>query len=689
MSSVGKGAEKRKEFYEICMHGMKSSPSAFVNMNDEFARRFSVNKAFNPSKLPGIKVELLGHQKTTLAAMSILSDTHRNFKSNQYLKDTRSQLEESFRTQTLFDTETSSNQVQQLVPVTPLETTFGVLADPPGAGKSLCAIVAALNFVPRLTDEQLQRKAFQQLSVREVVTGHMKVNINPCMKQSQIRILDTTIIIVPKSTIAQWKSYIEDLTDCKNYLVLNEFMNDFKNLQNGEVYSRIFDQRADSFRIVVMGEIAMRKASEDFRDRPECVFKSIYIDEADSIDLDPSLELPHCLFAWFITATPFDFMVGACKTTRFRKMFFSTGQTTDIQRRNINNLRVSMRCLISNDEDFVKRNLNLPAPVENMVTIYMSDIMKHLYKISPENAFIQLSAGDLKGAIRSLGQSESRHACFIGAMLHRMREDIRQKIGKRKGQVSADVMIKYDEEIEHAKRLVDELLKVIKRSEECPITMAPIHDRYVAPCCGTSFEARALKDTLNSINTEVTKTEPTCPICASFIRPSSVNSSEKPKSMDHNAHPSKKQRRVGENTYLKKEAITTKIIDEAPAGSRFLVFSSFDTNGIENYVKKNTKNDVSVESLKNARTKRLNERLNDYRTADEKKKALFLDANSFAAGINLQNTSHIITLHEMNEQRYTQLIGRAQRLGRKEAVNVYNLRSEWERKTTSSSRTQD
>lgn len=34
----------------------------------------------------------------------------------------------------------------------------------------------------------------------------------------------------------------------------------------------------------------------------------------------------------------------------------------------------------------------------------------------------------------------------------------------------------------------------------------------------------------------------------------------------------------------------------------------------------------------------------------------------------------------MDEQRYTQLIGRAQRLGRKEAVNVYNIRFEWESK---------
>jgi hypothetical protein len=46
----------------------------------------------------------------------------------------------------------------------------------------------------------------------------------------------------------------------------------------------------------------------------------------------------------------------------------------------------------------------------------------------------------------------------------------------------------------------------------------------------------------------------------------------------------------------------------------------------------------------------------------------------FGAGLNLEVTTHIITMHEMKRDRYKQLIGRAQRPGRTTQLKVTNVR---------------
>ena len=50
-----------------------------------------------------------------------------------------------------------------------------------------------------------------------------------------------------------------------------------------------------------------------------------------------------------------------------------------------------------------------------------------------------------------------------------------------------------------------------------------------------------------------------------------------------------------------------------------------------------------------------------------------LNAVNYGSGLNLQSATDIIIYHELNSELETQVIGRAQRLGRKEGLNVYYL----------------
>ena len=52
---------------------------------------------------------------------------------------------------------------------------------------------------------------------------------------------------------------------------------------------------------------------------------------------------------------------------------------------------------------------------------------------------------------------------------------------------------------------------------------------------------------------------------------------------------------------------------------------------------------------------------------------IFLNSNCNGAGINLQEATDIILYHKMTETTQNQIIGRANRIGRLECLNVHHL----------------
>ena len=52
---------------------------------------------------------------------------------------------------------------------------------------------------------------------------------------------------------------------------------------------------------------------------------------------------------------------------------------------------------------------------------------------------------------------------------------------------------------------------------------------------------------------------------------------------------------------------------------------------------------------------------------------LFLNSTFNGAGLNLTESTDIILCHQMTESQETQIIGRANRIGRTEKLNVHHL----------------
>ena len=107
---------------------------------------------------------------------------------------------------------------------------------------------------------------------------------------------------------------------------------------------------------------------------------------------------------------------------------------------------------------------------------------------------------------------------------------------------------------------------------------------------------------------------------------------------------------------------------------KLLLFADYDNsfNKIIEYLK-----DININYSKvmgSAST--IEKTLKRYKNTDiddpEKIDVLMLNADYCASGINLENTTDIVIYHSMSEQKTKQIIGRGQRPGRVNALNVGN-----------------
>jgi SNF2 family DNA or RNA helicase len=122
-----------------------------------------------------------------------------------------------------------------------------------------------------------------------------------------------------------------------------------------------------------------------------------------------------------------------------------------------------------------------------------------------------------------------------------------------------------------------------------------------------------------------------------------------------------------EKVYTKEEKIID-IINKNKKG-KFLIFSEYDKSFflICNILKNNNIKFLEIKGNCNTREKNLEL----FNNGDIN--VIFLNSKTNGAGINLQEATDVILYHEMNLYDKNQIIGRANRIGRKVSLNIHNL----------------
>ena len=107
-------------------------------------------------------------------------------------------------------------------------------------------------------------------------------------------------------------------------------------------------------------------------------------------------------------------------------------------------------------------------------------------------------------------------------------------------------------------------------------------------------------------------------------------------------------------------------------GKKIIIYSEF--RGLNNYLK-NYSIDMSIkfEELNGGNIKEIDRILISFRD-DPDVKILLIDNAYFGVGLNIEYTTDMIFFHNVDEKIKTQLIGRAQRFGRKSKLNIWEIK---------------
>ena len=112
----------------------------------------------------------------------------------------------------------------------------------------------------------------------------------------------------------------------------------------------------------------------------------------------------------------------------------------------------------------------------------------------------------------------------------------------------------------------------------------------------------------------------------------------------------------------------TDIINENKKG-KFIIFSSYDETF--NKIKHICDDlDMKISSIQGTVEQR-SKIIESFKKGDIN--IIFLNSNHNGAGINLQEATDLILYHKMNEDLETQIVGRANRIGRTNSLKIHHL----------------
>jgi DNA-binding protein len=570
---------------------------------------------------PYINIKLMNHQKTIIKRMLDLE-------IDRTIKIPELDIGTYYR----------SEKIKDAI----IKTNIAILGDKVGAGKTL-DIVSLISIKPVIEFRETQLMTGKYISLsgdRE----HTKINTN--------------LVIVPHKLIPQWKTNFEKASNLKVLTItMNKQINELllkkiikvKSWNGAEVDRELWyldTEKLKNVNVILVGDTMYKRIVEYSN---YIIWNRCIIDEADTIKLCKMME--DCLnfnFLWLITGTP----TGICRRSPFYKEIFITSRHLEIK-----------HLIIKNDDKYIESSIILPDP--NMICIRCLtpkelNIVKNF--ISP-SILQMINAGNTDEAIKALNCNVDTNENIFQVITKNIVENIKNK----KIEIDAEKMMVYNKEEKDKKIsfLENQLIKLetkyedIKKSiyelnnDYCPVCLDAYTKPVLVSCCNKCFCFDCLAVSLGELHNN------RCPHCRQNISSNDLHiiSENESKKSKQNA-----------NELKDKLDVLIDIIQKKKDGS-FLLFANY-TETFSKIEKKFVDVGITYHILK-GQSSSISKHINDYE--NKKVQVIMLNAQYFGAGMNLQTTTDLIIYHRFSNEMEEQIIGRAQRYGRKGTLNVYYL----------------
>jgi SNF2 family DNA or RNA helicase len=501
------------------------------------------------------------------------------------------------------------------------ETHLGINADPTGYGKTLSMI--------GLVVRNKMRWDMDTPHTREKITTESAGLVRSRIVNRYEK-LPTTLVLVSPSILIQWQRELSR-TDLTLGMVVTK--KDVDDIDAAECDVVLVTTSMYNYLV---------------RSYSRYAWKRLIFDEPGHARV-PGMKDVRAGFYWFVTATPNAITVKHrnCRGSFMKKIIGDNWCDFEVQFGDL---------IIRNDEEFVRSSFTIPSS-EHFYYQCFQPLSNTVAGLVPPIITTMIEAGNIEGAITALGGSRTRN---IVALVKKKKleelEEARHKIR----------MYTIREDEEQVKTWTTRQVRVQTQISElgirfstmlsgpCFICREELKDPVLEPCCQNLFCGECLFTWL--------KRKKSCPTCRTNIQLNNliyVNTKKEPDTGNTENKVTLPQTKIDK---------VVQLIHSNKQG-KFLIFSTYDAS-FEPICRVLEENKISYALLKgSSKTRQRN--IDQFKAGEIQ--VIFLNSNFNGAGINLQETTDLILYHRMSQVIRNQIVGRAERIGRKDPLRIHHL----------------
>ena len=524
-----------------------------------------------------------------------------------------------------------------------IRTNVGIIGDKVGSGKSY--VILSMCCEP-------------QMNRNDVMYSSYGLNLITRISRVNREALQTCVIVIPHNIFSQWSGYIK-------YTTLSAiYVNKSKHIDE------ITKEKCANANIVLLTN-TMYNAFVEKCSNLEICFSRVFYDEADNIKIYACNQL-NAKFYWLVTASianlkypngmqifnpaisRYVFLANGIKTRGFIKDLCSSLAKTQ---------SILHAVIAKNKDSFVDESLNLPLPEVKQITCKTPYYINILHHDVDYNIIRCLNANDYKGALSYINPNQKdTEENIINLMLEKYNNNI-HNLRIRLNYVNNVIYDNPSEKVQIVHSLNIELDKIntkinnikqrIKETNQCPICYETCTNKCIMKCCQNSFCFNCLSTWLQN--------KKLCPMCKSkqtinniLIVDEAASTSEKPPHI----------------VVKSKIEVALDIINDSDIrNKRIIILSEFE-GVLLSLEKELVSQNIQYGYLKGHQAT-IDKLLDKFNSAEIN--ILLVNPTFYGSGMNLEETTDIIMFHKFNAEMEKQVIGRAQRLGRKSNLKLWYL----------------
>ena len=555
---------------------------------------------------------------------------------------------------------------------------IGYLADPVGSGKSF-VILGLICSKPVLTGRT------NYFTTSNVIEGYysMKYEFKDKLSEhSNILNVDSNLLILPHGLVKQWSNNIRQYAPSLKFTIIEG-----KNLKkidrlDKQQLQAFFDELITNVIIIVKDTIVKEFKNLLSEIQKEVIKKGILfsrtiIDEVDTIKkeidvLDYGESCPkfnyetgkvsyHSFvikseFWWFVSSS----ISNICNSNA---KFVNT-LTCNLSYQQINPFKY---ITIKNSNEVIQKSFKLP-PIndKSIICRRLHNIKNILSGFISSDIIDMINADSMDEAMKKLGETcqITDEPNIVALITKKIQVEIHNKkieleFAEKKIYSSANAK---EESINRINKSIQECEKKIALIEEringeniCNICFDTPDNKVILNCCQHLFCLNCILKWLNQ--------NPSCAYCRAKLQDKDIIV------VDQKAKKQCEKKKKAELPTKMEELM--KLVSNQDQ-KKILIFANYD--GSFNKIMEEFKKTSINFSLLKGTSQHINKVIDQYKTGDTN--IILLNGQHFGSGFNLENTTDIILYHTMPADIEMQAIGRGQRFGRTQPLNVWRLKYE-------------